>query len=106
MDLKGNLTPFDTYADAAADSCLELNAGDGNDQVDERLASTDDPTTLGPATEVQDKVEPETQLTDLTRSTGDFKLYAYYFKTTGWLYLITFLAVAATTAFAENFAQV
>ncbi|KAG9690493.1 putative multidrug resistance protein, partial [Aureobasidium melanogenum] len=105
LDLKGNLTPFDTYADAAADSCLELNAGDGNDQVDERLASTDDPTTLGPATEVQDKVEPETQLTDLTRSTGDFKLYAYYFRTTGWLYLITFLAVAATTAFAENFAQ-
>ncbi|KAG9660971.1 putative multidrug resistance protein, partial [Aureobasidium melanogenum] len=105
LDLKGNLTPFDTYADAAADSCLELNAGDGNDQVDERLASTDDPATLGPATEVQDKVEPETQLTDLTRSTGDFKLYAYYFRTTGWLYLITFLAVAATTAFAENFAQ-
>ncbi|KAH0376082.1 putative ABC transporter, partial [Aureobasidium melanogenum] len=106
LDLKGNLTPFDTYADAAADSCLELNAGDGNDQVDEELASTDGPTTSGPATEAQDQVGPETQLTDLTRSTGDFKLYAYYFRTTGWLYLITFLAVAATTAFAENFAQV
>ncbi|KAH0135168.1 hypothetical protein KCU67_g16308, partial [Aureobasidium melanogenum] len=55
LDLKGNLTAFATYADAAADSCLELNAGDGNDQVDEGLASTDDPTTEGPVTEAQDQ---------------------------------------------------
>ncbi|KAE9970358.1 hypothetical protein BLS_004964 [Venturia inaequalis] len=46
------------------------------------------------------------KLMDLTRRTGDFKIYFYYFRTIGWFLPISFLLMNAVAAFTENFPQI
>lgn len=43
---------------------------------------------------------------DLTRRTGDFTIYFYYFRTIGWFLSISFLLMNAVAAFTENFPQI
>lgn len=47
-----------------------------------------------------------TELMDITRRTGDMKVYAYYFRRIGMPLLLCYLAAQAVSAFMDNFPQV
>ncbi|KAK5999293.1 hypothetical protein QM012_005618 [Aureobasidium pullulans] len=103
LDSQEDLALVKNPGDPAASPCMILHAEDDKDETDELAAES---TSLESLTETHDQAESSDLVSDLTRSTGDLGLYAYYFQSTGWRSLIAFLAVAGTAAFAENFSQI
>ncbi|KAE8352610.1 putative ATP-binding cassette transporter [Aspergillus coremiiformis] len=52
------------------------------------------------------QVSKANQLSDLKRSTGDYKLYGYYFRSVGWVNSLLFLLFVIANVFCSTFSQI
>lgn len=52
-----------------------------------------------------DEIAKENELDDLTRSTGDFAVYKYYFRHVGWFYGSLFVGFVIVEVFSFSFAR-
>jgi hypothetical protein len=57
------------------------------------------------STDISDAVAKENEVQDLTRSTGDFAVYKYYFRHVGWLRGSAFLGFVIVEVFGTSFSR-
>jgi ATP-binding cassette subfamily C (CFTR/MRP) protein 1 len=100
----GSVAMQGSYADLIAQQ--EFSEFTKTDEIDESSHRPSVPA-------VQKKKEENTQenpesdkLQDLTRRTGDMKIYIYYFQTIGSLLFVSYLVAQVVTAFVDNFPQI
>ena len=77
-------------------------------ELSESTFPMEDPTAQGAAHSLSDeaeKVAESNKLEDLTRATGDFAVYKYYFGRVGWVLMGSFLVFNATEAFSSSFSR-
>ncbi|QDS72379.1 hypothetical protein FKW77_008421 [Venturia effusa] len=101
LDQEGNIRQVES-PEVLLDSPSKLLSN----SIDEDAVSSEKMDSSSPASPASERNVTDEKLMDLTRRTGDFTTYFYYFRTIGWSLSITFLTVNAVATFTQNFPQI
>ncbi|KAI5195395.1 putative ABC transporter [Aureobasidium subglaciale] len=106
LDREGNITLHESYESLRGEDPSNAATSIQPHEMKDNSSSMEDLHSEESTSKTSGNAAPDNDLMDLTRRTGDLKLYSYYLQIIGWPLSLIFLIANVAAAFTDNFPQV